>query len=356
VKVNEALEVWDRPMPGPAAGEVLARVQFAGVCGTDVHKWRGDVPLPAPIVLGHEGVAIVEELGVGVTADFAGTPLALGDRVSWVPVKPCYRCHACTVRRELTECPSFSDGVRLGADEAPVASYTELALLRSGVHFYRIPDDTPSEAVIAFGCAMPTMLMAWERLGGIKQGASVVVQGCGPVGLAATLLARASGADEIVVVGAPTRRLEMATRLGATATVNLDEVKTPEERIHWVRELTGGGGADVVIEAVGAVPAFVEGLQFVAKSGRYLVVGIYSAPGIVPVEPRYLNNTNLQIIGSALFEPRHLYGAIQFASRYYRQFPIADVVTHRFSLDDSQRALESVSDLEAIKAVVLPNG
>src|SRR5271155_1886938 len=104
VRANELLEVWDRPVPAPDRGEVLARVQFAGVCGTDVHKWRGEVPLPAPIVLGHEGVAVIEELGDGVTTDFAGTPVTRGDRFAWAPVQPCHRCYACTVRRELTEC------------------------------------------------------------------------------------------------------------------------------------------------------------------------------------------------------------------------------------------------------------
>lgn len=356
VQANEMLEIWDHPVPGPAAGEVLARVQFAGVCGTDVHKWLGDVSLPAPLVLGHEGVAVIEELGDDVTTDFAGTPVARGDRISWAPVRPCYRCYQCTVQRELTQCANFSIPVRRGAAEPPLATYSELALLQEGVPFFRIPGDTPSEAVIAFGCAMPTMLMALERLGGIAKDQNVVIQGCGPVGLAATLLARISGADEVVVIGAPKRRLEMAMRLGASATIDLDEVGSQEERAHLVRELLGDRGADVVIEAAGAVRAFTEGLHLAAKSGRYLVVGLWSAPGSVPIEPRYVNNMNLQIIGSAFYEPRHLYGAIQIARRYHLQFPMVDVITHRYALDDSQQALEAVANLDAVKAVILPNG
>jgi len=220
--------------------------------------------------------------------------------------------------------------------------------------FYRIPDDTPSEAVIAFGCAMPTMLQGVERLGGIAVNQTVVVQGCGPVGLAATLLARLSGARQIIVIGAPERRLAMARRLGATTTVNMETMNTEEERVQHVRDLTEGRGAEVVIEAAGAVAAFAEGLKLVAKNGRYLIVGLWSAPGAVPVEPRYLNNTNLRIIGTALFQSQHVYGAIQVARAHHREFPLAEAVTHRFLLAESQQALEAVARLETVKAVITP--
>lgn len=354
VKPNEPIEVWERPIRPPAAGEALVRVQLAGVCGTDVHLWRGELPLPGPVVLGHEGVATVEELGEGVSNDYAGTPVKRGDRVYWVPLRPCYRCYDCTVEKETTQCDNALAVLFRDAEEPPSACYTEVAWLPAGMPFYRIPDDTPSDAVIAFGCAMPTMLKGLERLGGIAVNQTVAVQGCGPVGLAATLLARVSGARGVVVLGAPKRRLEMARRLGATATIDLDEVKSPEERARRVRELTGGRGAEVVVEAAGAVPAFGEGIQLAAKGGRYLIVGLWSAPGTVPVEPRYLNNMNLKIIGTALFEGRHVHGAIQVASRHHRELPMAEAVTHRFPLAESQQALEAVATLQSVKAVVLP--
>jgi threonine dehydrogenase-like Zn-dependent dehydrogenase len=108
-----------------------------------------------------------------------------------------------------------------------------------------------------------------------------------------------------------------------------------------------------VIEAAGAVPAFGEGIQLAAKGGRYLIVGLWSAPGTVPVEPRYLNNMNLRIIGTALFEGRHVHGAIQVARRLHTKIPMAEAVTHKFPLADSQKALDTVNKLEAVKAVIL---
>ena len=349
---NRPIEIWERPIPPPQPGGVVLRVQMGGVCGTDVHLWRGEVPMPGPFVLGHEGIGVIEELGQGVTTDYAGVPVGVGDRVYWIPSRPCHRCYYCTVVKDFSLCENrnlFRD-----ANEPPSATYCEYAWLPAGMTFYRIPDDTPPEAVIAFGCAMPTMLQGMERLGGIALNQTVVVQGCGPVGLAATLLARLSGARQIIVIGAPERRLAMAHRLGATTTVNLETMNTEEERDQHVRDLTAGRGAEVVIEAAGVVAAFAEGLKLVAKGGRYLIVGLWSAPGVVPVEPRYLNNNNLRIIGTALAQPQHIYGAIQVARAHHREFPLAEAVTHRFLLAESQKALETVARLETIKAVITP--
>jgi 5-exo-hydroxycamphor dehydrogenase len=91
-----------------------------------------------------------------------------------------------------------------------------------------------------------------------------------------------------------------------------------------------------------------------AKAGRYLIVGLWSAPGTTPVEPRYLNNMNIRINGTAVYLGRHLYGAIQVARRHHREFPMAEAVTHRFPLAEAQKALEAVSRLETVKAVITP--
>jgi len=87
---------------------------------------------------------------------------------------------------------------------------------------------------------------------------------------------------------------------------------------------------------------------------RHLIVGLWSAPGAVPVEPRYLNNNNLHVIGTALFEARHVYGAVQVARRYHHRLPMAEAVTHRFALAETRKALKTVAALESVKAVVLP--
>ena len=355
VEPNQPVEIWDHPVPPAQSGEVVVRVLMSGVCGTDVHFWHGEVELPGPLVLGHEGIGAIEELGEGVTTDFAGAPLSIGDRIYWVPLSPCHHCHYCTVEKDLSLCENGMAELFRDAKQPPSACYSELSWLPAGMPFYRIPDDTPSEAVIALGCAMPTMLQGMDRLGGIDINQTVVVQGCGPVGLAATLLAKLSGARQIIVIGAPEKRLAVAQSFGATDIINMEDVTSEEERVQRVLDLTQGRGAEVVIEAAGVVSAFGEGLKIVAKNGRYLVVGLWSAPGTIAVEPRYLNNNNLRIIGTALYQPEHLYRAIQVAQKHHHEFPLAEAVTHRYSLEDSQQALEAVARLETVKAVIVPS-
>jgi 5-exo-hydroxycamphor dehydrogenase len=355
VRPGSPVETWEAPVPSPTGADIVVSVEMAGVCGTDHHYTLGEIEWPGPMVLGHEGIGRVDELGPDVDTDYGGEPIAPGDLVYWVPLRPCHRCHACTVLEDVSLCPSLSPGRFRDPELPPYASYTELATLPAGMAYFRVPQDTPPEAVIAFGCAMPTMLHALERLGPIGFGQSVVVQGCGPVGLAAVILARHAGAGEITVIGGPPARLKMAERLGATSVMDLAEFVDADARVEAVRDASAGRGADVVIEATGHPPAFAEGLRMVARGGRYLIVGLWSAAGEIPVEPRQVNNGNLRIIGSALSRPRHLAQAVQVARRYHQRLPLAQVVSHRFPLAQAQQALECVGRQETIKAVITPN-
>jgi len=351
---HQPIEIWERETPPAGPGEAVLKLEFGGVCGTDVHFWHGEVPLPGPVVLGHEGIGIIEELGEGLTSDSAGTPISIGDRVYWQPVTPCNHCYPCTILNDVSMCENAFASLFGDANAPTPSTYCEVITLGAGLPFYKLPDDTSSEAVIAFGCAMPTMLQGMERLGGIQAGQTVVVQGSGPVGLAATMLAHLAGAHQVIMIGAPARRLEMARKLGADHTIDITQITSVGERTERVRELTNGRGAEVVIEAAGVLEAFSEGLQLVAPSGRYLIVGLWSAPGTVAVEPRLINNGNLKIIGTALAGPRHLYQAIQVAQMQQNRLPMAEAITHRFTVEQSQQALEAVAAQETVKAVLVP--
>ena len=136
------------------------------------------------------------------------------------------------------------------ASHPNAAAYQDYATLSPASLFYRIPDHVDPEWVIAFGCAMPTAVGGNRRLGGIQPGQTVVVQGCGPVGLASTFLAGLSAARQIIVIGAPDHRLAAAHRLGATRTMPLEST-TVDERLDAVRQATEGRGADVVLECAG---------------------------------------------------------------------------------------------------------
>lgn len=339
-----------RPEPGP--DELVARVVVAGVCGTDAHRLAGDVPGPGyALNFGHEAVGVVDELGPGLRTDWAGRTLAPGHRIYWFPATGCGRCYHCVVQNDTGACRQGLWPPRAGTGNP--AGFQQWALLGRGVAVFRIPDGTPDEAVIAFGCAMPTALGGLERLGPIRPGDTVVVQGSGPVGLAATLLAGRSSAREIVVVGGGESRLTAARRLGATLT--LPVTTSPADRHERIMELTSGRGADVVIEAAGVLPAFAEGLDLLGRNARYLLLGLYSGSGTVPVDPVRLNNLSASIIGSLGSRPQHVFQTIEVARRWHDALDLTSLVTHRTGLDELAVAVEAMRTGAAVKAVVEPN-
>lgn len=352
VTPNEPLEIWDREVPAPGPGEVLVRVTMGGVCGSDVHMWQGDVLLPFPIVLGHEGIGVIEELGEGVTNDHASQSVSVGDLVYWCPIRACHRCYYCTVEKDFSSC---ENATWFGPAEDPTwATYTNYASLPAGMSFYRVSDATPPEAAIALGCAMPAVLQGLDRLGDIKRTETVVVQGAGPIGLSAIMLARLAGASMIVAIEAQPQRLEMARRFGATHTVSLDEDPSEDERVERIRALCNGRGADVVIEGTGVIAAFQEGLRLLGRNGRYLLIGLWAGEGTTPVSPFQIVSTNIRIVGTSYAQPQHYYRAMVLAERYHREFPLVDCVTHRFDVEHSQDALQAVRNGETVKAVITP--
>ena len=305
--------------------------------------------MPFPIILGHEGVGRIEQLGVGVSTDYAGVPVSAGDLVYWSPIAACHRCHACTVREE-TPCENsrFFEHAR----KPNWGSYANYAWLPNGLAFFKLPEKATPEAVIALGCALPTVLRGFERCGAIRMGEAVVVQGAGPVGLSAVMVAALAGAREIIVIDAFEHRLDKARRLGATATLLLQD--TPEERRRAVYDRTGPAGPAVVVEAAGVLPAFPEGVDLTGAHGRYIVLGLWGALGTQPLSPRDLTTQNLTIAGATFPKAKHYYQAMHLAARMQDRLDLASLISHRFSIAQAAQALDLVHRGEAVKAVIDP--
>jgi threonine dehydrogenase-like Zn-dependent dehydrogenase len=345
------LETWEVPVVDPGPGGALVSVVIGGVCGSDLHITSGEAGvMPFPIILGHEGVGRVEKLSPGVTTDYAGTPVKPGDLVCWSPIALCHRCYSCTVREE-TPCENSRFFER--ADKPNWGSYADFAWLPNGLAFFRLPDHASPEAVAALGCALPTVLRGFERCGPVRAGDTAVVQGAGPVGLAAVLVASMSGAREVVVIDGSARRLEVAKSLGATATLSLD--LPPAERRRVVYERVGPLGPDVVVEAAGFLPAFPEGVDLSGNHGRYIILGLWGAIGTQPISPRDLTVKNLTIAGASFPKPKHYYQAMHLAARLQDKVPLGKLISHRFSIKDASKALEAVKSGKAIKAVIDPS-
>ena len=356
-KFNAPLQLREWPLPEKVEpGAALVRTEMAGICGTDVHLWKGELPISLPIILGHETVGRIDQLGAGLQTDWTGQPLKVGDRVTWNSSISCGRCYYCAEKRQPTRCPHRrAYGIGHRCDQSPhfLGGYAEFHYLQPGTTIFKLPDDLPTESMVGAGCALITAIHGVERTG-LQWQDAVVVQGAGPVGIAALAVAKSAGASQVIVIGGPKHRLEMAKRFGAGHLIDLDEAKTPEARITRVRELTGGYGADAVLECVGAPPAVVEGMEMCRDGGKYLVLGHYCDAGAVAFNPHVITRKQLQVFGSWSSEPRHLKMAIEFLRQHRREFPFDSTVSHRFPLDQANEALATTARWQSAKSVIVP--
>ncbi|WP_173922374.1 zinc-binding dehydrogenase [Agromyces sp. Marseille-P2726] len=349
----DALTLSIEHAPGAVAepGGLIARVTLAGVCGSDVHRIVGHVKdAVGRVSFGHEAVGVIEELGEGLTVDWGGVPVSVGDRIIWYAGStPCGECRGCRTTGEACDDRQWP----LPSSIPNAAGYRDTATLSRRVPFFRVDGPVTDEELAAFGCALPTAISGQRRLGLIEAGQTVVVQGAGPVGIAAAMVASISPARNIIVIGAPAHRLELARKFGATVTIDL-EATSAEERLARIHELTDGRGADVVIEAAGVPEAFPEGVSLLARHGRYLLSGLYSGTREVSFDPVPITLKSARIIGNLGSRPEVGLQALRFVQANRERFPFAEIVTHRYPLERVGDALAAMQDGSAMKVVVEP--
>ena len=244
---RKAIEIRDFPTPDLEPGAMLLDTIASEVCGTDVHLHHGRLAgVPFPIIPGHVSVGRIAALR-DVTTDAMGAPLAVGDVVTFYDVHGiCGRCYHCLVARQPNRCPHRRVyGITFSADDGLLGGWAEQIYLKPGVLTIQLPAELTVDAVIGGGCGLFTGFAAVERAD-LPMGAAVLVQGAGPVGIAAAAFASLRGAARVIVIGAPQARLDLVKRFGADATLLL-EATSPHEREQAVRDLTGGRGVDVAI-------------------------------------------------------------------------------------------------------------
>jgi 5-exo-hydroxycamphor dehydrogenase len=346
------VKIIEEEVRPPASDEILVRVSMAGICGSDVHRLKGDIPRHLEAVcFGHEAVGVIESLGDDVKTDRVGTPLAKGDMLYWMPLAPCGTCWDCCNSSPL-HCKDLNWPPAPGKPNG--AGFRQYATLSKRCVYIQVPSGVAPENVISFGCALPTALTGFKQLGDIGPHTDVVIQGSGPVGLACTLLASLAGARSIIVIGDPAHRLEAARSLGATHTMSVAST-TREMRLAQVKDLTSGHGASIVVEAAGVVAAFPEGLDLLGMNGKYLILGLYSGNSTCSINPVRINNLNLRVIGSLGIDVDSFKSTVDIASKHGDQLRFADRITHRFPLDRLEEGIVSVGQGIPIKAIIIPN-
>ncbi|MBA2519967.1 MAG: alcohol dehydrogenase catalytic domain-containing protein [Chloroflexia bacterium] len=356
---NQPLAFERATVPAPAPGAVVARVAFGGVCGTDVHLHHGNLPIPLPLILGHEGVGHVARLGEGVATDFTGLPLREDDAIAWMSNITCGRCHWCVVAGERTLCEQRKVyGVNQRFDQFPglSGSWADTMYLQPGSAIFRLTAGVTPQQAIALGCAGPTAVHGVLDITRIEVGDTVVVQGSGPVGIAAAMYAHLAGAAKVILVGAPASRLALAKELGVgDVHLDIELMPDPAERIRWVREETPGGrGATVVLECAGVPAAVPEGFEMAAPGSRYLVLGQYTDRGPVPINPHIITRKQLQVLGSWGFAEKHYQGHIQALPNLKRRFDLDRLVT-TYPLSQANQVLADMAAGRVMKPLLVPD-
>lgn len=345
-------------MPDPVLepGSVLLETVASEVCGTDVHLHHGRLSgVPYPIIPGHVSVGRILE-SRGVDRDALGRPLALGDVVTFLDVhEVCNACWHCLVGRQPNRCPSRKVyGITYGVEDGLLGGWADRIHLRPGVRILKLVGGLDAEDVIGGGCGLFTGFASVDRAE-VRMGDTVLVQGSGPVGLAAAAFAGLSGAARVLVFGAPEARLSLAGEMGADRVWDITATDAAG-RAEEVRALTGGRGPDVVVEAAGAPRAVEEGLELVRDGGRYVVAGHYTDAGTIPLNPHtQVNRKHVEVRGQWGTEFHHLARALALFARHRERLPFRKMVGARYGLDRTDEALADVEALRVTKAVVDPS-
>ncbi|UCF20802.1 MAG: zinc-binding dehydrogenase [Gemmatimonadota bacterium] len=349
------IELWELEDPVIEPGGILLETVSSEVCGTDVHLHHGRLAgVPYPIVPGHISVGRVLEAHA-VEADTLGAPLESGDLVTFYDVhETCHSCYYCLVAQQPNRCPRRRVyGITYSAHDGPLGGWAERIYLKPGVQTIKLPASLGAGDVIGGGCGLFTGFAAVER-SELAMGDVVLVQGTGPVGLAAVAFAALRGAGLVVAIGDPSPRLKLAEALGADVTISLSSESESEREVH-IRELTGGRGVDVAIECAGAPAAVPEGLRLLRDGGTYVIAGHYTDVGNTTINPHIdINRKHARVLGRWGLDFGHLYRALRLLDRNKGSLNFAGVIGRRYTLEEANQALADVEELRVTKAVITP--
>jgi threonine dehydrogenase-like Zn-dependent dehydrogenase len=330
-------ELREYPVPEVEPGAILVKLTRAGICGSDLHIWRGEMQevygeTPQDLTFGHEMCGRVERLGAGVTTDSMGQPLQEGDRITYAYFFPCGRCPVC-LQDEMGSCPRKARANRVaGTPPYFNNAYGDYYYLRPNHYVFKLSDEISDDLATPVNCALSQVLYGLQQAG-LRFGQTVVIQGAGGLGINAVAVARDMGADKIIVVDQLPERLELAQAFGADHLLSLANLPTPEQRIEAVKDVTGGFGADVVADVVGYPQVIPEGLQMLRSGGCYLEVGNISPGNVFSYDATALVRGNVRLVSTSNYSPWAIPQALAFMRRNLERFPFERIVSHTFPLE-----------------------
>lgn len=367
-------ELRSYPRPEPARGCLLVKMQLSGICGTDKHTYQGFTTqyagsghprqIPFPIIQGHENVGTIEAIGGNREyTDFEGIPVKCGDRVVVGPNVSCGECYYCRHDFPYYFCPDTVDyGNNISAANAPFlfGGWSQYLYVLPKSFVVRVPDELPSGvAVLTEIMAVTVGLDRAKQISAFPNESfrfddTVVVLGVGPLGMCFVIKARMMGAGTIIAIDLSDYRLNFAKRVGADYVLNVSNSNV-SERLKFVRDLTQGRGADVVVEAAGVPAAVPEALDHLRMGGLLVEAGNFSDLGDVSINPhRHLCTKNVRILGVGGEEPAAYGPSMRQMVRYMRHYPLQEFITHKFGLRDVHVAMQKSMEADSMKVVLDP--
>ena len=369
------IEIREFPYPELQPGAMIMRVEMAGICGTDKHTYRGENKqyagtegerdTPFPIIPGHENVGVVAEISKEARKglEFYGKELKEGDRVVMCPDVICGACWYCRHIDDYPWCENVRGyGNAFSTSEPPslFGGWAEYMYIRPDVFVYKVPQTVPvGVAVLAEPFTVALTLddaKAFSSLAnkGKEHRETVVIQGVGPLGLCCLIRARILGAGEIVAIDLSDFRLAMAQQFSADHTLNAQRTERGE-RIAYIKSLTNGRGADMVVGCTNAPESLIEGLEMLRKGGTYVELGNFVDTGATSINVhRHVCAKNVRLVG-VTNHPFTKYGTtLKMLEEYCHRFPFEKIVTHRYKLDNAEAALLKSMDADSMKVVIEP--
>jgi Zn-dependent alcohol dehydrogenase len=351
---GDALQIEPLTLAAPRADEVVVRLAASGVCHSDLSVQQGKLPFPPPVVLGHEGAGIVEEVGTDVNT------LRPGDHVVLSCVESCGRCHYC-VCGQVHLCESGLQSLLTGGEfvferngtkiarMAGVASFAERTVVRASAAI-KVPDDVPLDRACLIGCAVMTGVGAAMNTARVRPGQTVAVYGCGGVGLNVVQGAALCGAARIIAVDRSPTKLDLARVFGATDVVDAGDGSGPDR----IRELTGGLGVDYAFDVVGVPTVIRQAFLSLKRGGKAIVVGVSPIGTEVSIPALMIPSDEKAIVGSLYGSANVRRDVPRLIELYQRgRLKLDELVSRRITLADVNAAFTAMEEGEVARSVIV---
>lgn len=342
----------------PQHGEVLVRMYAGGVCHTDLHVMKGELVMPLPIIMGHEGSGIVECVGDGVTSVQPGDHVIPLWRVSCGTCEYCTggRPALCDVGTQMRVTGLMPDGTtRFRVNDTPirhfcgVSTFAQLSTMPEAA-VVKIPSDFPLDKAALVGCGVITGVGAVVNAAKVKMGSSVAVFGCGGIGLNAVQGARLVGALTIIAVDVAPQKLEYAQQMGATHLVNAAQ----EDPLAAIKELTGGRGVDYAFEAIGRTTTIEQAYAATRKMGTCVVIGVTRADARVSINANEMVYAEKTLMGSLYGSSRPRIDILNLLEMYQAgKLLLDELLTRTYPLADINTAYAALERGEVARSLVL---